>query len=41
VVRRDAAINRIEDLYVKVFESHDNCIIRGACIDSKSCATGG
>jgi hypothetical protein len=40
VVRRDAAINRTEDLNVKVREATNNCIIRSVCSVLKSCATG-
>jgi hypothetical protein len=40
VVRCDAAINRTEDLNVKVREATNNCIIRSVCSVLKSCATG-
>jgi hypothetical protein len=37
VVRRDAAINRTEDLNVEVCEATNSCIIRNACIERKPC----
>jgi hypothetical protein len=40
VVRRDAAVNRTEDLNVKVREAPNNCIIGSVCSVLKSCATG-
>ena len=40
VVRRDAAINRTEDLNVEVCEATNSCITRSACIDRKPCAIG-
>jgi hypothetical protein len=40
VVRRDAAMNRTEDLNVKVREATNSCIIRSVCSVLKSCATG-
>jgi hypothetical protein len=40
VVRRDAAINRTEDLNVEVCEATNSCIIRSPCIDRKPCAIG-
>jgi hypothetical protein len=39
VVRHDAALNRTEDLNVKVCEATTNCIIRSVCTDGKCCAT--
>lgn len=39
VVRRDAAINRTEDLNVKSYEATISCIIRSAWTDRKPCAT--
>jgi hypothetical protein len=40
VVRRDAAINRTEDLNVEVCQATNSCIIRSACIDRKSWESG-
>jgi hypothetical protein len=40
VVRRHAAMNRTEDLDVKIDEATNSCIIRSACIDRKICTIG-
>jgi hypothetical protein len=40
VVRRDAAINRTEDLDVEVCEATNSCIIRSAFISRKPFASG-
>ncbi len=40
MVRRDAAINRTEDLNVKVCEEATSCVIGSACICRKALATG-
>jgi hypothetical protein len=39
VVRRDAAMNRTEDLNVKICEATTSCIIRSVCTALKLCAT--